>query len=161
MKKIRVLFVCLGNICRSPMAEAIFKHKIKERGWDDVFEADSCGTGNYHIGSQPDLRTIANARKNRVPIDHCARQLSENDLASFDYILAMDATNLRNILRLPNADQFRQKIMLLRDFDASQKGAEVPDPYFGDENGFQEVFEILDEAMENFLDHLELRVANR
>ena len=119
------------------MAEAIFKHKIKERGWDDAFEADSCGTGNYHIGSQPDHRTIANARKNRVPIDHCARQLADNDLESFDYILAMDASNLKNILRLPNSDRFREKIMLLRDFDPSRKGAEVPDPYFGDEGGFQ------------------------
>jgi protein-tyrosine phosphatase len=161
MKKIKVLFVCLGNICRSPLAEAIFKHKIKERGWNDVFEADSCGTGNYHLGSQPDHRTIANARKNRVPIDHCARQILDNDLESFDYILAMDASNLRNILSLPNSYLFREKIMLFRDFDTSQKGAEVPDPYFGDEDGFQEVFEIVDKAMENFLDHLELNVMNR
>jgi protein-tyrosine phosphatase len=161
MRKIKVLFVCLGNICRSPLAEAIFKHKIKERGWNDVFEADSCGTGNYHLGSQPDHRTIANARKNRVPIDHCARQILDNDLESFDYILAMDASNLRNILSLPNSYLFREKIMLFRDFDTSQKGAEVPDPYFGDEDGFQEVFEIVDKAMENFLDHLELNVMNR
>jgi protein-tyrosine phosphatase len=137
------------------MAEAIFKHKIKHRGWDGIFEADSCGTGNYHIGSQPDERTIANARKNRVPIDHCARQLSEQDFEHFDYILAMDASNLQNILRIPNAAQHRHKITLMRDFDPARKGQEVPDPYFGGEEGFQEVFEILDQAMENFLTHLE------
>jgi protein-tyrosine phosphatase len=154
MRKIRILFVCLGNICRSPLAEAIFKHKIRTRGWESVFEGDSCGTGNYHIGSQPDHRTIANANKNSVPIDHCARQLSENDLEHFDYILAMDSSNLENILRLPNARHHAEKIFLFRDFAGQTKGAEVPDPYFGNEDGFQEVFEILDEAMEYFLDQL-------
>lgn len=157
MKKVKILFVCLGNICRSPLAEAIFKHKILARGWDHMFEADSCGTGNYHIGSQPDSRTIANARMNNVPIDHCARQLSAEDLAHFDYILAMDSSNLQNILRIPNANLHRDKIFLFRDFEGSVKGAEVPDPYFGNEDGFQQVFEILDKAMESFLDKLAQR----
>ena len=156
MRKIRVLFVCLGNICRSPLAEAIFKHKVKSRGWDHILEADSCGTGNYHIGSQPDPRTIANATSNRVPINHCARQLSESDLEEFDYILAMDASNLKNILSLPNATFHKHKIRLMRDYDPAYRGAEVPDPYFGNEDGFQNVFEILDNSMERFLDHLKV-----
>ncbi len=155
MQRIRVLFVCLGNICRSPLAEAIFKHKVKARGWDHLLEADSCGTGNYHIGSQPDPRTIANARKNQVPIDHCARQLAPADLDDFDYILAMDANNFSDIMRLPNAARYEEKIRLMRDYDPRLKGAEVPDPYFGGEEGFQNVFEILDQVMEKFLDNLQ------
>src|SRR6188768_3287743 len=103
MEKVKILFVCLGNICRSPLAEAIFKHKIKQKGWEQWVEADSCGTANYHIGDSPDPRTLANAKKNGVVIDHCGRQLSEEDLGDFDYILAMDNSNLNNILRLPRS----------------------------------------------------------
>jgi protein-tyrosine phosphatase len=136
------------------MAEAIFKHKVTARGWDAYFDADSCGTGNYHIGSQPDPRTIANAGKNGIPIDHCARQLSEQDLEDFDFVIAMDSSNLQNILKLSNARQHAKKIRLMRDFDPASKGAEVPDPYFGGEEGFQQVYEILDNAMENLLKHL-------
>jgi protein-tyrosine phosphatase len=154
MRKIRILFVCLGNICRSPLAEAIFKNKIKQQGLDSVFEADSCGTGNYHIGSQPDPRTIANALKNMLPIDHCARQLSAKDLEEFDYVLAMDSENLRNIRALPGAKQFAHKISLLRDFDDDSKGAAVPDPYFGNEDGFQEVYDLLDSTMDKFIGKL-------
>jgi protein-tyrosine phosphatase len=157
MNKKKVLFVCLGNICRSPMAEAIFKHKIKQKGLEYAFEADSCGTGNYHIGSQPDHRTIANAKKNQVPIDHCARQLSETDLDEFDYIMAMDSSNLKNILRLRNASAHASKISLLREFDPIEKGGEVPDPYFGEEDGFQNVYDILDRTMEQFIEHLRKR----
>lgn len=119
MKKVKILFVCLGNICRSPLAEAIFKHKVSSRGLDDLFEGDSCGTGDYHIGSQPDPRTIANAQRNKVPIDHCARQLSTADLEHFDYILAMDSSNLANILKLQNASLYRDKIFLFRDFEGA------------------------------------------
>jgi protein-tyrosine-phosphatase len=90
MQKIKVLFVCLGNICRSPLAEAIFKDKLKKKGLERFFEVDSCGTSNYHIGDQPDSRTIANARKNGIAIDHCGRQFTANDFGDFDYILAMD-----------------------------------------------------------------------
>ena len=97
------------------MAEAIFNHKIRERGLDNVFEADSCGTGNYHIGDQPDPRTIANAKKNKVAISHCARQLSSEDLDRFDYVLAMDSSNLQNILRLSNSHQHAGKICLMRE----------------------------------------------
>jgi protein-tyrosine phosphatase len=154
MEKKAVLFVCLGNICRSPMAEAIFNHKIREQGLDHVLSADSCGTGNYHIGAQPDPRTIANARKNKVSIEHCARQLSLTDFDSFDYIMAMDHSNFQNINRLANSPAHRAKITLMRDFDPLHKGAEVPDPYFGGEEGFQEVFQILDRTMDNFIDHL-------
>ena len=149
MKK-KVLFVCLGNICRSPLAEAVFKHKIKEKGLEEYFEADSCGTANYHIGDTPDDRTVRNAKKNGVTINHRGRQLSERDLDKFDTIFAMDESNLRNIFRLENANQHAGKIRLMRDYDPNGAG-EVPDPYYGGEQGFQEVFDILDRTIENFL----------
>lgn len=155
MKKVKVLFVCLGNICRSPLAEAIFKHKIKERGLAHLVEADSCGTSNYHIGDQPDSRTIANAKKNGVAIDHCGRQLCAEDFQKFDYILAMDKSNYSNILRLPESGQYASKVKMMREFDPLTGSGEVPDPYYGGEKGFQEVFDILDRTMEKFIDHLE------
>ena len=136
------------------MAEAIFNHKIQQFGIADRFIVDSAGTGNYHIGQQPDPRTIKNATKNGVPINHRCRQISEQDLAEFDYVLAMDASNLSNILKLSNASAFAGKIMLMREFDPDGKGHEVPDPYFGGDEGFQEVFEILDRTMDNFITHL-------
>ena len=155
MRKIKVLFVCLGNICRSPLAEAIFKHKIKSKRLSDLIEADSCGTSNYHIGSQPDPRTIANAKQNGVRVDHCGRQFCNDDFEQFDFILAMDKSNYNNILRLPNSDRFVHKVQLMRDFDPLEKGGEVPDPYYGGEKGFQDVFDILDRTMESFISYLE------
>ncbi len=156
-RKLKVLFVCLGNICRSPLAEAVFKHKIKERGLDDRIDADSCGTSNYHIGDPPDSRTLANAKRNGIEIDHCGRQFSTDDFETFDYILAMDRSNYVNLIRQANTDKDRSKVQLMRDYDPYGEG-EVPDPYYGGERGFQEVFEILDRSMDKFIRHLEQEV---
>jgi protein-tyrosine phosphatase len=155
MEKIKVLFVCLGNICRSPLAEAIFKEKLRRKGLDQFFLVDSCGTSNYHIGDQPDARTIANAKRNGVNMDHCVRQLTSDDLDKFDYILAMDQSNYHNITRLVRDRSHTKKIMLMREFDSIGKGKEVPDPYYGGEKNFQEVFEILDRSTESFIKHLQ------
>jgi protein-tyrosine phosphatase len=151
MEKIRVLFVCLGNICRSPLAEAIFKHKIKERKVEHMFEVHSCGTANYHIGDSPDSRTIANAKRNGVEIDHAGRQLCVADFDSYDYIFVMDQSNRKNALRLTANATHRTKVIMMREFDTIGKGEDVPDPYYGTEKDFQEVFDILNRSTENLL----------
>jgi protein-tyrosine phosphatase len=155
MRNIRVLFVCLGNICRSPLAEAIFKNKLKERGLQDQIQADSCGTSNYHIGGLPDPRTITNARSNGIEIAHFARQLCQADIREFDYVMAMDKSNYQNILKLEADKKFHTKVHLMRSYDPIDKNADVPDPYHGGEKGFQEVFDILNRTMDRFIDHLE------
>lgn len=142
----KILFVCLGNICRSPLAEAVFNHKIKMQKLDAYFQADSCGTGNYHIGGPADHRTINTAQKNGVLIDHKARQLTKADLIEFDLIFAMDESNQLNILQLSSATENLGKVRLLREYDPLGPG-NVPDPYHGKEADFQDVFEILDRSI--------------
>ena len=154
MKKVKVLFVCLGNICRSPLGAAILKKKLKEKGMDSWVEVDSCGTSNYHIGNNADPRTIANASRHGVPIQHCARQLTAKDIESFDFIFAMDRSNYENIVRLSNGRDLSHKVKMMREFDPLSKGGEVPDPYHGGEKDFQEVFDILDRSTEKFTAYL-------
>ena len=151
----RVLFVCLGNICRSPLAEALFVKNAKAAGLADSVLADSCGTSNYHIGDPPDRRSYANALANGVTIEHAGRQLQYQDLLDFDYIFAMDQQNLRDISELSRGHPDEGRIMLMREFDSSVNGlADVPDPYYGGDNGFQEVYEILDRSTRNFVESI-------
>lgn len=151
---VNVLFVCLGNICRSPLAEGVFQKEIRNRGVESEFNVDSCGTSKYHIGEQPDSRTVANARENGVHLDHKARQFSKADFRDFDYIIVMDKANLEVIERHDQNNNYSEKFHLMRDFDPKFKGEDVPDPYFGGESGFQHVYDIVKRSVDNFLDFL-------
>lgn len=149
---IRVLFVCLGNICRSPLAEAIFNHKTQAAGLTSQFKSDSAGTSDFHIGELPDERTIKCANQNGLKIHHRGRQVNRTDFRDFDYVLAMDDHNLRNLNNLKVRFNFPDKeIYLMRDFVPGWEGLSVPDPYYGGEEGFQEIYQILDRSIEEFL----------
>ena len=143
--KTKILFVCLGNICRSPLAEAIFLQHLKIAEMEDKFSADSCGTSCHHAGDNPDSRTIRNARKNGIEILHIGRQFSLKDFNSADMIVAMDKTNFSNIQSLAFQNGFHKAdIRMMRSFDPeAQFDADVPDPWYGGEEGFEEVFQIL------------------
>jgi protein-tyrosine phosphatase len=152
---IKIIFVCLGNICRSPLAEGILKSMAEERGLSTLLAIDSAGTSNYHIGKQPDPRTIANAKMNNLMLDHKGRQFCTEDLNEYDYILAMDRSNLNNIIRLSeNVRLLRSKVLLMREFDNIKDIEDVPDPYHGGEEGFQKVYDILLRSNQTFIDFL-------
>lgn len=142
---VRVLFVCLGNICRSPTAEAVFVRDVRAAGLEAHFEIDSAGTGDWHAGELAHPPTRAHARTRGVEITHRARQIRPADLDGFDHLLVMDASNLKNVLALARSDAQRAKVRLFRDHEpGAEKGAEVPDPYYT--GGFAEVFEICERA---------------
>lgn len=146
----KVLMVCLGNICRSPLAEGILQTKIKEKGLD--WKVDSAGTGAWHIGQQPDKRSIQMARQHNIDITYQrARQLSVTDFDQYDLIFAMDQSNYTNILKLAKAPTQEEKVFLIMNLVAPDQGIDVPDPYW-DDNGFATVFEMLDEACDRILE---------
>ncbi len=151
--KIRVCFVCLGNICRSPTAEACFLSVIAEQGVAHRFEVDRAGTGGWHVGEPADSRARAAAKARGVEITSVARQFVAADFARFDYVIAMDGQNRANLLRLAPDEDARAKVHLFRDFDAaSPEDAEVPDPYY--EGGFDRVFDICEAAARGLLAHI-------
>lgn len=145
----KVLMVCLGNICRSPMAEGILIHKINQRNL--AIEVDSAGTGNYHVGEHPDSRAIATAKKFGIDISGLiARQFTSIDFSIFDWILVMDSSNAKNVLELASSDEDKSKVKMFLEF-SDRKDKNVPDPWFGNNNGFVDVFKMLEVACEGFL----------
>lgn len=145
----KILFVCLGNICRSPLAEGIMLH-LKDKHSLNV-EIDSAGTAGYHVGEAPDNRTIANAKKNGVDLSSLrARQFDKKDLDTFDKIYVMDHSNLRNVLALAKDQKQKEKVSLFLNAVYPGKDLEVPDPYYGTEQGFEDVFQLVYKACETF-----------
>lgn len=150
----KVLFVCLGNICRSPLAESMFRHQVREREVEHLFEVDSAGTAAYHIGHPPDARSVATARSRGVHVDGAGRQIEPRDLDRFDYVLVMDRENLAAVERLQHRHRGKAAVHLLREWDPEAPGEDVPDPYYGGERGFEEVHDIVERSCAALLDHL-------
>ena len=142
---IRVLFVCLGNICRSPAAEAAFLHLVKHAGRQAEFVVDSAGTGAWHVGERADPRMREAGARRGIEVTSVARQVAPDDFERFDWILAMDASNLRALRRMAPAAH-HDKIRLFRDLDPDCAGEDVPDPYYGNAVDFDEVLDIVTRA---------------
>jgi protein-tyrosine phosphatase len=159
---VRVLFVCLGNICRSPTAEGVMRSLVREAGLEDRIELDSAGTGSWHVGAPPDARATEAAARRSITLEGAARQVAVIDFDDFDLVVAMDASNRRDLQRLAPDDEARRKVVALRDFDpvAVRDGdLDVPDPYYGGDEGFEEVLDIVDRACRGLLDHLRGQLA--
>jgi protein-tyrosine phosphatase len=153
---VRLLFVCMGNICRSPTAEGVMRGLLREQGLEDAVAVDSAGTGGWHVGDPPDARAAAAARSRGITLDGAARVVRRADFDDFDLILAADRRNLRELRSAAPAGS-RARIRLLREFDRASEGApdlDVPDPYYGDVDGFEHVLDLVDAACRGLLDEL-------
>ncbi len=148
-----VLFVCLGNICRSPLAEGVFRHLVEERDLQDHFTIDSAGTGSWHVGDPPDRRSIEVAARHGIQLTGRGRQIRPSDLHDFDYVIAMDRENFRNLHALGGEDS-HATLSLLRDDDPSPEDGEVPDPYYGGVDGFDLVYDLILRSCRVLLDRI-------
>lgn len=154
MKETSVLFVCMGNICRSPTAEGVFRDLVSRSGLDNAIRIDSAGTHSYHIGKSPDARASAAAAQRGYDLSPLrGRQVSEQDFLVFDYILAMDQENLSNLKRICPAGQ-EHKVTLFLEHSRSFSEREVPDPYYGGAQGFEHVLDMVEDAAQGLLDKL-------
>lgn len=154
-ERIRILFVCLGNICRSPLAEGVFRELLKEKDLENRFSVDSAGTGSWHVGDAPDRRMRMLATDKGLSIDDLrARQFVASDLKEFDHVLAMDKNNLHDILFLDREETHGYKVRLFREFDPEPGDFQVPDPYYGGDDGFENVYSIVRRTAESLLDRL-------
>jgi protein-tyrosine phosphatase len=153
-KPFRVLFVCMGNICRSPAAEIVFRKQVGDAGLDDAIHIDSAGTIGYHAGKGPDPRMADTLRRRGYPIAGRARQVTARDLAEFDLVLAADEENLADLRRLDREALHRDKIRLLVDYCVEKEATRVPDPYYGGQKGFEEVADLVEDACAGLLEEI-------
>ncbi|WP_295428093.1 low molecular weight protein-tyrosine-phosphatase [uncultured Thiodictyon sp.] len=155
--RVKVLFVCMGNICRSPTAHGVFRHLVQQAGYAARIQVDSAGTHGYHIGEPPDERAEETARARGIDIsDLRARRAEPEDFLAFDYILAMDQDNYHSLARICPPGMER-KLSLFLDFAPELKRREVPDPYYGGQRGFDQVLDMVETAARGLLDHLTRR----
>ncbi len=160
---VKLLFVCLGNICRSPSAEGIMNHLIAQAGLDGQIVCDSAGTSGYHINEPPDPRMTAAARQQSIALTGHSRKVESADFEQFDLILAMDRDNYRTLLNSDRTGRYHSKVRLMCDFCTRSAEKEVPDPYYGGPDGFDHVIDLLRDACGGLLDHVtqDLLKANR
>jgi protein-tyrosine phosphatase len=152
---IRICFVCLGNICRSPTADAVMRHLVTEAGLRERIRVESAGTGDWHIGEPRDRRSQAVGRARGIPLSGSARQFVAGDFDRYDHVIGMDKSNRAELLRMARTDADRAKVRLLRSFDPTAPAdADVPDPYYGGPGGFDDVFDICERACRGLLEHL-------
>lgn len=157
--KVSVVFVCMGNICRSPTAEGVFRHLVRKEGLDDWITTDSAGTHAYHIGEQPDHRAQQTARSRGIDLsDLRGRKAIENDFHEFDYVLAMDDDNYQ-LLEQICPSGFEDKLSLFLDFSKEYSETQVPDPYYGGDQGFEHVFDLVESASKGLLEDIKKRFA--
>ena len=155
MEKKKILFVCMGNICRSPSAEAVFKGLIKKEGLEDQFEIDSAGTGSWHVGEPADKRMQVHAKKRDYDLTSISRQFDpETDFDRFDWIIGMDDENVSTLKGWARDENDIKKIHKMTDFSRAWKYDEVPDPYYGGEEGFELVLDLLEDSCEGLLEEV-------
>jgi len=155
MERKKVLFICLGNICRSPSAEAVMKKLIKDQNMENLIEVDSAGTINYHEGETSDKRMQKHAERRGYKLDHLAKGFKrETDFSSSDYIVTMDNNNYYEIKSMDSKDRYTDKIFKMSEFSVNINFEEVPDPYYGGDKGFEIVLDILEDACKGLLEKI-------
>ena len=154
MKK-RVLFVCLGNICRSPTAEGVFRHVVEKAGLTEFYEIDSAGTNGYHDGELPDPRMRRHGALRGYDFKSISRQVPPGDFKRFDHIVAMDESNITNLRSFCPSEDLFAKVSKMTDYNTELQHPEVPDPYYGGANGFELVLDIVEDACQGLLNQLE------
>ena len=159
---VEVCFVCLGNICRSPLAQGVFEALVKEEGLQDRIIISSAGVSAWHVGNPPDGRMQQTARDHGILLNSRARQFQSSDFEQMDLVLAMDHSNLSALKQMSTESELQDKLFLFRSFDPQHNNdLEVPDPYYGDGKGFETVYQIVDRTCPKVLDHLKIILAKK